>query len=114
EIEPLTDILPNEIRSFINISMATVLDSGVYVCNAQDSQLRWTVRKNITLTVLDRGYVYLWPLGETNISSLVNHTVELKVEVDAHPFPTLAWSRTNQTISMESSSIKTSLLMSHR
>ncbi|MEQ2176719.1 hypothetical protein GOODEAATRI_030856, partial [Goodea atripinnis] len=104
EIEPLTDILPNEIRSFINISMATVLDSGVYVCKAQDSQLRWTVRKNITLTVL----------GETNISSLVNHTVELKVEVDAHPFPTLAWSRTNQTISMESSSIKTSLLMSHR
>ncbi|MEQ2263971.1 hypothetical protein XENORESO_016388, partial [Xenotaenia resolanae] len=86
----------------------------VYVCKAQDSQLRWTVRKNITLTVLDRGYVYLWPSGETNISSLVNHTVELKVEVDAHPFPTLAWSRTNQTISMESSSIKTSLLMSHR
>ncbi|KAM4726664.1 platelet-derived growth factor receptor beta-like isoform 1-T2 [Anableps anableps] len=114
EVEPLTDFLPNEIRSFINISNPTVSDSGVYVCKAQDSQLRWTVRKNITITVLDQGYVYLWPSGETNISSLVHHTVELKVEGEAHPAPTLTWSRLNQTIAMETSSINTTHLTSNR
>ncbi|XP_027887244.1 platelet-derived growth factor receptor beta-like [Xiphophorus couchianus] len=114
EVEPLTDILSNEIRSFINISKATESDSGVYVCKAQDSQFRWTVRKNITITVLDRGYVYLWPSGETNISSLVHHTVELKVQCDAHPTPTFTWSRPNQTIAIETSSINTTHLTSSR
>ncbi|KAM4546604.1 LOW QUALITY PROTEIN: platelet-derived growth factor receptor beta-like [Fundulus diaphanus] len=114
EIEPLTDFLANQIRSFINISMATVLDSGVYECKAQDSQQRWTVRKNITITVVDKGYVHLWPSGEANISSLVHHTVELKVEVDAHPAPTLTWSRLNPTITMGTRSINTTHLVNHR
>ncbi|PWA24639.1 hypothetical protein CCH79_00016150 [Gambusia affinis] len=114
EVEPLTDILSNEIRSFINISKATESDSGVYVCKAQDSQFRWTVRKNITITVLDHGYVYLWPSGETNISSLVHHTVELKVEGDAHPTPTFTWARPNQTIAIETSSVNTTHLTSSR
>ncbi|XP_035989100.1 platelet-derived growth factor receptor beta isoform X2 [Fundulus heteroclitus] len=114
EIEPLTDFLPNQICSFINISMATVLDSGVYECKAQDSQQRWTVRKNITITVLDKGYVHLWPSGEANISSLVHHTVELKVEVDAHPAPNLTWSRLNPTITMGTRSINTTHLVNHR
>lgn len=114
EVDPLTDILPNEIRSVINITTATVSDSGVYVCEAQDSQLRWTVRKNITVTVLERGYVYLWPSGETNISSLVHHTVELKVGGEAHPAPNVTWSRLNQTVAMETSSINTTYLQSNR
>ncbi|XP_044078459.1 platelet-derived growth factor receptor beta-like isoform X2 [Siniperca chuatsi] len=89
EIEPLTDFLPNRSRSFINISMATVADS-------------------------DRGYVYLWPSGETNVSSLLHHTVEFSVEVDAYPTPTVLWTKDNQTVATETTSVTTTHLTGSR
>uniref|UniRef100_A0A665T9V9 receptor protein-tyrosine kinase n=1 Tax=Echeneis naucrates TaxID=173247 RepID=A0A665T9V9_ECHNA len=110
DIEPLTDFLPKQIRSFINISMATVADSGPYRCAVQETMEGRRVTKNITVTVLDRGYVYLWPSGETNVSSLVHHTVEFSVEVDAYPAPTVLWSKDNQTVNTETTSISTTHL----
>lgn len=114
EVEPLTDFLPNRIRSFVNISTATVEDSGVYVCVVQETMQGQTVKKNITVTVLDRGYVYLWPSGETNVSSLLHHTVEFSVELDAHPVPTVHWTKDNQTVAMETTFITTTHLTGSR
>ncbi|KAG8008354.1 Platelet-derived growth factor receptor beta [Nibea albiflora] len=132
DFEPLTDFLPSRIRSFVNISAATVADSGVYVCIVQETVQERTVKKNVTVTVLgectqtgkhrqvntqtgelsfslsaDRGYIYLWPSGETNVSSLLHHTVEFSVEVDAHPAPTVLWTKDNQTVAMKTTSITT-------
>ncbi|XP_068436082.1 platelet-derived growth factor receptor beta-like isoform X2 [Clinocottus analis] len=95
EIEPLTDFLPNRIRSFVNVSTVTVADSGVYVCVVQEPMQDRTVKRNVTVTVLDQGYVYLWPSGETNVSSLLHQSVALSVEVDAHPSPTILWTKDN-------------------
>ncbi|XP_030294080.1 platelet-derived growth factor receptor beta-like isoform X3 [Sparus aurata] len=114
EIEPLTDFLPNRIRSFLNISEATVEDSGVYVCMVKETMQEQTVTKNITLRVLDQGYVYLWSSGETNVSSLLHHTVEFSVEVDAHPAPTVLWTKDNQTIATDTTSITTRHLTGSR
>lgn len=114
EIEPVTDIRSNQIRSFLNISMATVEDSGVYVCMVQESTQRQSVKKNITVTVLDRGYVYLWPSGDTNVSSLLHRSVEFSVEVDAYPAPSVLWTRHNQTVTMETTSTTTRHLKGSR
>uniref|UniRef100_A0A3Q3XB02 receptor protein-tyrosine kinase n=1 Tax=Mola mola TaxID=94237 RepID=A0A3Q3XB02_MOLML len=114
EIEPLTDFLPNRIRSFLNISAAKVTDSGVYECAVQETIQERTVKKNITVTVLDRGFVYLWPSGDTNVSSLLHHTVELSVEVDAHPAPTVLWTKDNQTIAKHTTSVTTRRLTGNR
>ncbi|XP_070712142.1 platelet-derived growth factor receptor beta-like [Pempheris klunzingeri] len=114
EIEPVTDFLPSRIRSFVNISSATLADSGVYVCEVQETMQERSVRKNITVTVLDRGYVYLWPSGETNLSSLLHHTVEFSLEVDAHPPPSVLWTKDNQTIATETTSITTTHLTGSR
>ncbi|XP_068600342.1 platelet-derived growth factor receptor beta-like [Brachionichthys hirsutus] len=114
EVEPLTDFLPNQIRSFLNISMATVADSGVYVCAVQETMRERTVRKNITVTVLDRGYVYLWPSSDTNVSSLTHQRVEFRVEVDAHPAPTVLWMKNNQTVTKETASVTTTHLTGSR
>ncbi|KAM8742681.1 platelet-derived growth factor receptor beta-like isoform 2-T3 [Acanthopagrus schlegelii] len=114
EIEPLTDFLPNRIRSFLNISEATVEDSGVYVCMVKETMQERTVTKNITLRVLDQGYVYVWSSGETNVSSLLHHTVEFSVEVDAHPAPTVLWTKDNQTIATDTTSITTRHLTGSR
>ncbi|KAK9537074.1 hypothetical protein VZT92_006810 [Zoarces viviparus] len=114
EIEPLTDFLPNRIRSFVNISMATVADSGVYVCAVKEPMQDRTVKKNITVTVLDRGYVYLWPPGETNVSSLFHQSVEFSVEVDAHPPPTVLWTKDNNTVATETTSVTTTHLTGSR
>ncbi|XP_051793851.1 platelet-derived growth factor receptor beta-like isoform X2 [Acanthochromis polyacanthus] len=110
EIEPLTDFLPNRIRSFINISTATVADSGVYVCAVQETMEGRTVEKNITVTVLDRGYVYLWASGETHLSTVLHQSVQFSVEVDAHPPPLVLWTGNNQSVAMETSSIITTHL----
>ncbi|TNM84401.1 hypothetical protein fugu_008579 [Takifugu bimaculatus] len=79
EIEPLTEFLPNRIRSFVNISKATVADSG-----------------------------------ETNVSSLLHHTVEFSIEVDAHPAPTVRWTRDNQTVDKDTTSVTTTRLTGSR
>ncbi|KAM9348691.1 platelet-derived growth factor receptor beta-like [Symphorus nematophorus] len=114
EIEPLTDFLPNQIRSFINISMATVADSGVYVCEVKETMQERTAEKNVTVKVLERGYVYVWPSGDTNVSSLLHHTVEFSVEVDAHPAPTVLWTKDNDTVATETTSITTKHLAGSR
>ncbi|XP_030010097.1 platelet-derived growth factor receptor beta-like isoform X2 [Sphaeramia orbicularis] len=114
DLEPLTDYQPNRVRSFINISMVTLADSGVYACIAQETTQGQTAEKNITVTVLDRGYVYVQPMGDTNVSSLLHHTVEFSMEVDAHPAPTVQWTRDNQSIATEPSVISTTHLTGSR
>ncbi|XP_045896924.1 platelet-derived growth factor receptor beta-like [Micropterus dolomieu] len=114
EIEPVTDFLPHRIRSFVNISAATVEDSGVYVCTVKEKVQEQTVLKNITVTVLDQGYVYLWPLGEPNVSSLLHHTVDFRVEIDAHPAPTVLWTKDNQTAATETTFVNTTHLTGSR
>ncbi|KAM9856039.1 platelet-derived growth factor receptor beta-like [Aulostomus maculatus] len=114
KIEPLTDFLPNRIRSVLNISMVTLDDSGVYMCSVQETMQGQTVEKNVTVKVLDRGYVYLRPSGETNVSTLLHHTVELSVEIDAHPAPTVLWTKDNQTVVTETTSVSTTHLIGTR
>ncbi|XP_073336235.1 platelet-derived growth factor receptor beta-like [Pagrus major] len=114
KIEPLTDFLPNRIRSFLNITEATVADSGAYVCVVKETMQEQTVTKNITVRVLDQGYVYLWPSGETNVSSLLHHTVEFSVDIDAHPAPTVLWTKDNQTVATDTTSITTRHLTGSR
>lgn len=114
EIEPLTDFLPNQIRSFVNISMATVADSGVYVCAVQETTEGRTVQKNITVTVLDQGYVYLWASGDTHLSTVLHQSVQFSVEVDAHPPPFVLWTRNNRSVATETSSIITTHLTGSR
>ncbi|XP_042338170.1 platelet-derived growth factor receptor beta-like, partial [Plectropomus leopardus] len=114
EVEPLTDFLPNRIRSFVNISAATVADSGVYVCVVQETMQERTVMKNVSVTVLDRGYVYLWQSGETNVSSVLHHTVEFTVEVDAHPAAAVLWTKDNKTLATDTSSVSTTHLTESR
>ncbi|XP_054873354.1 platelet-derived growth factor receptor beta-like isoform X2 [Amphiprion ocellaris] len=114
EIEPLTDFLPNRIRSFVNISTATVADSGVYVCAVQETMEGQTVEKNITVTVLDQGYVYLWASGETHLSTVLHQSVQFSVEVDAHPPPLILWTGNNRSVATETSSIITTHLRASR
>uniref|UniRef100_H3CQ90 receptor protein-tyrosine kinase n=1 Tax=Tetraodon nigroviridis TaxID=99883 RepID=H3CQ90_TETNG len=113
-IEPLMDFLPNRIRSFLNISEATVADSGVYACTVQTSMKGRRVTHTDACLSADQGYVYLWPSGETNVSSLLHHTVEFSVEVDAHPAPTVRWTKDNQTVQKDTTSVTTTHLTGTR
>ncbi|KAM4620445.1 platelet-derived growth factor receptor beta-like isoform 2-T2 [Polymixia lowei] len=114
EIEPLMDFLPNRIRSFINISMATPADSGVYMCMVQDTVQGQTVTKNINITVLERGFVLVDPSSQTDVSCLLHQNLELRVDIQAHPPPTVVWTRDNHTVSMETSPVTTTHLTDSR
>nr|XP_057943621.1 uncharacterized protein csf1rb isoform X2 [Doryrhamphus excisus] len=105
EIEPLTEFLPNEIRSFVSIPAARQSDSGVYACSVQETLQGRTVEKNMTVTVLDGGYVLVRPSHDTNMSCLIYHTVELRVLVEAHPPPTIVWTKDKQGVVTETSSV---------
>lgn len=62
----------------------------------------------------DRGYVYLWPSDPTNVSSLLHHKVELQVELDAHPAPTVIWTKDNQSIARDAALTRTTRLTGSR
>ncbi|XP_028450631.1 platelet-derived growth factor receptor beta [Perca flavescens] len=114
EVEPLTDFMPNQIRSFVKISVATVEDSGVYVCEVKETMQGQKVKKNVTVTVLERGFVSAWPSGDTNASCLLHHTVALSVDVNAHPAPTVLWTRDNHTVATETTTVTTAHLTETR
>ncbi|XP_034034116.1 platelet-derived growth factor receptor beta-like [Thalassophryne amazonica] len=114
DFEPLTEFLPGRIRSFIKISPATLADSGVYECAVQETVQEQTEKKNITVRVLERGYIHLHHLAATNISSLLHQTVVLSLNIDAHPAPTIIWTKNNQTVAMETSTVTTTHLKDSR
>ncbi|KAG7224733.1 hypothetical protein INR49_004624, partial [Caranx melampygus] len=53
-------------------------------------------------------------VGDTNMTSLLHHTVEFSVEVDAHPTPTVLWTKDNQTVATETTHIATTHLTGTR
>ncbi|KAJ3589190.1 hypothetical protein NHX12_010037, partial [Muraenolepis orangiensis] len=90
EVEPLTEFLPNQIRSFVNISMATLADS-----------------ETVNITVLERGFVRVWARGGPDVSSPLGGDVELQVDLDAFPSPSITWRHGNNSISTENSLVST-------
>ncbi|RVE63429.1 hypothetical protein OJAV_G00136180 [Oryzias javanicus] len=114
EVEPLMEFLPNQSRTFINITAATAADSGVYVCTVEEPAHGKRVERNISIQVLERGYVYLWPVRGANVSALQHHMLELRVEVDALPTPTITWTRNNLTVPEETASISNSHMTGSR
>lgn len=103
ELEPLTEFLSGRIRSFIDISETTLADSGVYVCSVQESTQDPTVEKNISVTVLNQGFVSVSP-AQTSVQGLVHHTVELSVDIRAFPPPTIIWTTPTSNVTTATTS----------
>lgn len=101
EIEPLMEFLPNQIRSFINISETTLQDSGIYVCSVEESLQRQKVQKSLNISVLAQGFVSLsrsWSGSEPGlVVALLHHTVSLSLRIQAFPAPNISWTITTAT-----------------
>ncbi|CAB1315890.1 unnamed protein product, partial [Coregonus sp. 'balchen'] len=110
-IEPLTDFLTGNrefrIRSFLNISSATLEDSGQYICRVQDTVSGQSAMDNLTVTVLERGFVALEPSINHNVSALQFESIELTVQIEAYPKPQVLWTRDNTTLTGETVSMVT-------
>ncbi|CAL8362125.1 unnamed protein product [Lota lota] len=106
EIEPLTEFLPNQIRSIVNISMATLVDSGVYVCFIKD-QVYAQSYKTVNITVLERGFVRANARGGPDVSGSLEGDLEMQVDVEAFPSPNITWRHGNNPIPMETSLVST-------
>lgn len=99
EIEPLTEFLTNQIRSFINISETTLQDSGVYVCSVEESLQKQKVEKSLNISILSRGFVNMNPSETTPVLTLLHHTVSLLLHVQAYPPPNITWTINTTTSS---------------
>uniref|UniRef100_A0A6Q2X251 receptor protein-tyrosine kinase n=1 Tax=Esox lucius TaxID=8010 RepID=A0A6Q2X251_ESOLU len=102
-IEPLTDFVTGKevkVRSFLNISSATLEDSGHYICQVQDTV---SGHGNVLFKccVTEQGFVDLEPSASTNVSALLYETVELTVQIEAYPEPQVFWIRDNTTVTGE-------------
>ncbi|XP_041750373.1 platelet-derived growth factor receptor beta [Coregonus clupeaformis] len=110
-IEPLTDFLTGNrefrIRSFLNISSATLEDSGQYICRVQDTVSGQSAMDNLTVTILERGFVALEPSINHNVSALQFESIELTVQIEAYPKPQVLWTRDNTTLTGETVSMVT-------
>ncbi|CAL9690985.1 unnamed protein product [Knipowitschia caucasica] len=97
QVEPLTELLSNQIRSIINISESTEQDSGLYVCSVEESLQKQKFEKVLNITVLSRGFVDLSPSESTLVQTLLHHTVALSLHIRAFPAPNVTWSITTAT-----------------
>lgn len=97
KIEPLTEFLANQIRSFINISETTLQDSGVYICSVEESLQKEKVQKSLNISILSRGFVKLSPSETTVVWTVLHHAVSLSLHVQAYPPPNITWTVTTTT-----------------
>ncbi|XP_067313071.1 platelet-derived growth factor receptor beta [Pseudorasbora parva] len=99
DIEPLTDVLSSmSMRSFLNITDISLARSGQYVCNVRENVGEHIASASINITVLERGFVALTSHLDRNISAHLGENVELKVEIEAYPKPTVRWSKEGTVI----------------
>ncbi|XP_051514404.1 platelet-derived growth factor receptor beta-like [Myxocyprinus asiaticus] len=98
-IEPLTDMLSSmSMRSFLNITAVTLASSGEYVCHVHESVQDQRSSASINITVLERGFVALRSHLDRNISAQLGETMEMKVEIEAYPKPSVRWTREGTVI----------------
>ncbi|KAI4872759.1 hypothetical protein NFI96_027001, partial [Prochilodus magdalenae] len=99
DMEPLTDVLSSvSMRSCLNISNATLAHSGRYVCHVQEDVGNQQASVSINITVLERGFVALSSFMSPNVSAQLHESVQLRVEVDAYPRPTIRWTKDGAVI----------------
>ncbi|PKU35653.1 platelet-derived growth factor receptor beta [Limosa lapponica baueri] len=106
-VEPVTDFLPgstHEIRSILIIQNAELEDSGTYVCNVSEGYHEKTDRKDITVHVIERGFVRFHTHLPSTVYAEVHKSRTIQVEVEAYPQPSIVWLKNNKTLTMESSS----------
>ncbi|XP_021336701.1 platelet-derived growth factor receptor beta isoform X1 [Danio rerio] len=98
-IEPLTDVLSSmSMRSCLNITDVSLDRSGQYVCHVHEGVQDQRASASINITVLEKGFVSLTPPLDRNISAQLGENVELKVEIEAYPKPTVQWRKDGAVI----------------
>uniref|UniRef100_A0A8V0YR75 receptor protein-tyrosine kinase n=1 Tax=Gallus gallus TaxID=9031 RepID=A0A8V0YR75_CHICK len=106
-VEPVTDFLPgstHDIRSILIIQNAELEDSGTYVCNVSEGYHEKTDRKDITVQVIERGFVRFHTHLASTVYAEVHKSHIIQVDVEAYPQPNIVWLKNNKTLTMESSS----------
>ncbi|XP_044061327.1 platelet-derived growth factor receptor beta [Siniperca chuatsi] len=99
EVEPLTDVLSAmSMRSYLIFPRATVAHSGSYICHVHEGVQDQTASASVNITVLERGFVFVKPAQQQNISAKLQENVELRVEIEAYPPPQVHWSKDGATI----------------
>uniref|UniRef100_A0AAY4B6J5 receptor protein-tyrosine kinase n=1 Tax=Denticeps clupeoides TaxID=299321 RepID=A0AAY4B6J5_9TELE len=106
-LEKLTDFKGDSVRSFLNISSTTLLDSGLYACRVRDTMEGHTAMDNVTITVLERGFVELDSYSEMNISAHLHETVELRVPIEAYPAPKVVWTKDGNNLTGDTVTVQT-------
>nr|XP_015205450.1 PREDICTED: platelet-derived growth factor receptor beta isoform X2 [Lepisosteus oculatus] len=97
-IEPITDIISDlgmEMRSILNISNATLEDSGRYHCNVSENVGGTEKDDEIIITVHDRGFVKLNSTISNNLFGKLHESIELTVQIEAYPKPQVRWLKDN-------------------
>ncbi|POI29969.1 hypothetical protein CIB84_006281, partial [Bambusicola thoracicus] len=106
-VEPVTDFLPgstHDIRSILIIQNAEIEDSGTYICNVSEGYHEKTDRKDITVQVIERGFVRFHTHLASTVYAEVHKSHIIQVDVEAYPQPNIVWLKNNKTLTMESSS----------
>ncbi|KAK2890740.1 hypothetical protein Q8A67_013383 [Cirrhinus molitorella] len=98
-IEPLTDFLSaTNMRSCLNITDVSLDRSGQYVCHVHEGVENHKASASINITVLEKGFVALSSHLDRNVSAQLGENVELKVEIEAYPKPTVQWTKDGAAI----------------
>ncbi|XP_050983515.1 platelet-derived growth factor receptor beta [Labeo rohita] len=99
DIEPLTDVLSSmSMRSCLNITDVSLARSGLYVCHVHEGVEDQKASASINITVLEKGFVALSSHLDRNVSAQLGENVELKVEIEAYPKPTIQWMKDGAAI----------------
>ncbi|XP_026098492.1 platelet-derived growth factor receptor beta-like isoform X1 [Carassius auratus] len=98
-VEILTDVLSSvSMRSCLNITNMSLAGSGQYVCRVHEGVENHKASASINITVLEKGFVALSSDMDRSVSAQLGENVELKVEIQAYPKPTVHWTKDGTAI----------------
>ncbi|XP_026098495.1 platelet-derived growth factor receptor beta-like [Carassius auratus] len=98
-VEILTDIPSSmSMQSSLSITKVSLAGSGQYVCWVHEGVLNQKASASINITVLEKGFVALSSDLDRSVSAQLGENVELKVEIQAYPKPTVHWTKDSTAI----------------
>ncbi|XP_023689669.1 platelet-derived growth factor receptor beta isoform X1 [Paramormyrops kingsleyae] len=114
-IEPLTDFMSStSMRSFLNISSATLDNSGQYTCHVYEGVQENKANISMNITVLEQGFVKLHSVMSQNISTQLQESVQFRVLIDAYPKPLVNWTNDHALLFGDTVSVETRQLQETR
>ncbi|KAJ8254668.1 hypothetical protein GJAV_G00195700 [Gymnothorax javanicus] len=107
-VEPVTSLLSTtSMRSILHFPSISLDGTGEYICKVHEDMRGQRASDSIHITVLETGFVELSSARSGNLSAQLDESIEIRVQIEAYPKPSIRWTKDHSDLYGNTISIET-------